>query len=186
MPESFSNPIRDTLISLGTQAETRELPYLLVGGNAVIKYGIARFTRDIDFLIPETSLGEWRSFLEGAGYHCFHATPAFSQFESRDTNLAPVDLMIVDTSTWTKLFEKAERIGITDTYSPHLPAAIHLIAMKLKASQNPHRRGDAQDWSDIIKLIRKLEIDIKEPEVSELIIRYGGSDALTRLENSLR
>lgn len=151
----------------------------------MIYYGIIRLTRDIDFLIPETTVKEWRAFLEESGYHCFHATPAFCQFESQGPNLAPVDLMIVDTATWTKLFEKAERMAITDTYSPHLPAAIHLIAMKLKAWKNPHRREDAQDWNDIVKLIRKLEIDIKEPEITELIVRYGGSDALSQLEDTL-
>lgn len=185
MSESFENPIRDALVSLGTKAEALELPYLLVGGNALISYGIIRFTRDVDFLIPETATREWRAFLENAGYRCFHATPAFCQFESHTANLAPVDLMLVDSSTWTKLFAKAERKPITDTYSPHHPAGIHLIAMKLKASRNPLRRSDAQDWSDVVKLIRVLAIDLKEPEIGELIIRYGGDDALTRLKKDL-
>ncbi len=185
MPDNPPNPILDALVKLGTQAEARKLPYLLVGGNAVINYGIIRLTRDIDFLIPESTVKEWRNFLEKAGYHCFHTTPAFCQFEPQGDNLAPVDLMIVDASTWTKLFEKAERMAITDTYSPHLPAAIHLIAMKLTAWQNPHRREDAQDWSDIVKLIRKLDIDLKQAEVSEMIVRYGGKNALSQLEKAL-
>lgn len=63
MPENPSNPIRDALVSLGTQAESRGLPYLLIGGNAMIHYGIIRLTRDIDFLIPETAVKQWRAFL---------------------------------------------------------------------------------------------------------------------------
>lgn len=189
MRDQHSNPIQDALVQLGTQAETLKLPYLLIGGNAVISYGIIRLTRDIDFLIPETAVKEWRTFLENSGYQCFHATPAFCQFHSQGEphalNLAPVDLMIVDTSTWQKLSAKAERKAFTKTYSPHLPAATHLIAMKLKAWQNPHRREDAQDWNDIVKLIQKLEIDIKKPDVAELIVSYGGNEALIQLENAL-
>ncbi|MCF6312882.1 MAG: hypothetical protein L3J39_10575 [Verrucomicrobiales bacterium] len=185
MPDATDNPLQDTLIKIGSEAERRALPYLLVGGNAVICYGIIRMTRDIDFLVPDTALNDWRAFLETLGYHCYHATSAFCQFEPRSSNRASVDLMIVDASTWAKLFAKAERKPITKTYAPHLPAAIHLIAMKLKASQSPHRRKDAQDWNDIVKIIQKLEINIKEPDVSELIIRYGGVNALIQLEKDL-
>ena len=185
MPESPLNPVHDALVRLGIQAEIRKLPYLLVGGNAVINYGVVRFTRDIDFLIPETALNEWQTFLEETGYRCFHASCAFCQFESPTPNLAPVDLMLVDTSTWGKLFEKAERKPVTDDYTPLLPAGIHLIAMKLQASRSTNRRIHAQDWSDVVQLIQKLEINIKEPEIAELIVRYGGDDALSQLEKDL-
>ena len=51
--------MKDTLRLLAQIAQTHQLPFLLIGGNAVIRYGIPRFTRDIDLLIPDTHEKAW-------------------------------------------------------------------------------------------------------------------------------
>jgi len=49
------NPLRDALSSIALEAYEKELPCLVIGGNAAIHHGVPRFTRDIDLLIVETS-----------------------------------------------------------------------------------------------------------------------------------
>lgn len=76
---------------------------LLIVGNALAFYGYPRNTLNIDFLISVNTLQKWESLLMKFGYEKFHATGAFAQFKAEGA--VPLDLMIVDNSTWEKLEE---------------------------------------------------------------------------------
>ncbi len=187
MAEQSENPVQQTLISVVEQAkEAGLLNFLVIGGNAVIAFGVPRFTRDIDFVIPSNESREWRLFLEGRGFQFIHGTNAFAQFQDVEKKRPRVDLMLVDASTWEKLNGKSVQIDFVENFTVPLPAVEHLIAMKLSAYRASQRRNDAVDWSDIVELTRRWKLDPEEDqEFIGLVSRYGGEDSLNRLKKDI-
>jgi hypothetical protein len=177
--------LRDSLIVLGNDADKASLPYLLVGGNAIIHYGVPRFTRDIDLLLPESAVGQWRAFLESRGWACFHATAAFLQFDGKEAGLPPVDLMVVDESTWQSLLAAAVRAPLAGGFSALLPSPLHLVAMKLQAYRGQHRARREQDWADLRHLVDHHLTELPLADLRTFVVRHGGPPAWDRLEREL-
>jgi predicted nucleotidyltransferase len=179
-----NNPVADALIRLGSAAQAAGLPHLIIGGNAVIHHGVPRFTRDVDFLIPIENGEAWRILLESLKWQLYHSAGAFAQYHAQSTEgcMPPVDLMMVDASTWKKLSTTAETETISENYTATWPSPLHLIALKLHAWRGEFRTGRERDWSDIVGLIQHCHIDLHNPSVREIITRYGGDDALTQLD----
>ncbi|MBA2271512.1 MAG: hypothetical protein H0W20_13100 [Chthoniobacterales bacterium] len=171
------------LYELADRARREKLPFLVVGGHAVILYHVPRFTRDIDLLIPESAATAWLEFLQKFRYRVYHQTEAFIQLEPFEPGtLPPVDLMLVDAGTWAKLEAKAvEREAGGDLRLP-VPHVWHLIAMKLAAAQSIQRRKEASDWPDVLHLVRVCQIDLANPDFRSMVMQYGGKEALRRLE----
>jgi len=156
-----SNPIADTLTYLTEEAVAGSLSYLIIGGNALIHYGVIRMTRDVDFLIPATQKEKWIKLLLGKEYELYHEAGSFLQFESKLEIMPPVDLMMVDEQTWQKL--EAEKV-ISKTQKSY-PSIFHLIAMKLHAYRQEQRAS--RDWDDVVQLLIEQGIDPKEGKAIE-------------------
>ncbi len=186
--EPAANPLQTALAAVARAARGKGLEeFLVIGGHAVIVYGVPRFTRDIDFLIPSDLSLRWRDLLEPLGYRFGHGTAAFEQFfPSNESALPRIDLMLVDRSTWGKLSAAAETHPFSEGLSLRVPAAKHMIALKLNAATSPTRQRASQDWDDVSELIRRCNLDIHEPELEALILRYGGEGAWSRLSNPIR
>lgn len=168
------------------RATDTELPFLLIGGHAVILYGVPRFTRDLDLLIPENRENDWTLFLQKLGYQPYHRTSAFVQFDTQNVSEAPpLDLIIVDQNTWEKLHAKSKTQSLGGGVSAALPDPTHLIAMKLQAANSSTRREDATDWADVIQLIQTQNLDLEDESFAAIINKYGAADALLRLKQSL-
>lgn len=177
----------NAVVEILKRAQQEQLPGLLVGGHAVILYQVPRFTRDIDFVIPEEAIDRWLEFLQRLSYRIYHRTEAFIQLEpATPGTMPPVDLMLVDQSTWTKLNVQAEERDAGEGMHLRVPHPWHLIAMKLSAAKSPTRRAGASDWSDILDLLRTCKIDLADPEFRKLVVKFGGDEALQRMENESR
>jgi len=71
----------------------------------VVHYGVPRFTRDVDMFIPEDFRESWRELIEASGYRCIQSSDAFLQFDSLSPMKPPLDVMVVDQSTWERMDE---------------------------------------------------------------------------------
>lgn len=177
----------NAVVEILKRAQAEELPCLLVGGHAVILYQVPRFTRDIDFLIPDAAVDRWLEFLQRLKYRVYHRTGAFVQLEpATPGSMPPVDLMLADESTWTKLAEKAREIEAGEGMRLPVPHPWHLIAMKLAAARSSTRRAGASDWPDIFDLLRTCRIDLADPEFREIVLQFGGEESLRRMEDGLQ
>jgi hypothetical protein len=179
--DAQQNNLRDSLVSLALATKKDGLPFLLVGGNALIHYGVPRFTRDIDLLVPESSVGGWKEFLESRGYLRFHSSDAFLQFAGERPDLAPVDLMVVGADTWDKLVSESETAEVSDGLLLALPSPLHLIAMKLQAYRSPKRHSREQDWRDVLHLVNRFVQDPASGDFKQFVTRHGGEPAYHRL-----
>jgi hypothetical protein len=64
-----------------------------------------------------------------------------------------------------------------------LPRPEYLVALKLHAAASPTRSKPELDWEDIRQIVRICRLDPVEESFRALILRYGGQDALTRIES---
>lgn len=173
----------NAVVEILKRTQQEQLPCLVVGGHAVILYQIPRFTRDIDFVVPDEAMERWLDFLQRLQYRVYHRTGAFIQLEpAAPGSLPPVDLMLVDKDTWSKLQAKAQSRDAGEGLRLPVPHPWHLIAMKLTAARSATRRAGASDWSDIFDLLRTCGIDLNDPEFRQLVVQFGGDDALNRID----
>jgi hypothetical protein len=175
------SPMEQTLSALFEAAAEQGLAWLLIGGNAIVLFGYPRLTIDIDLLVPAEKQSQWLDLMRGLGFRFLHGTAAFAQFQPGVDNLAPVDLMFVDSGTWKVMMDEAcsKRFAGRAVMTPRLE---HLIALKLHAVSSP-TRGDnrEQDWQDIRQMVRAWHLDPADAYFREMILRYGGEDALNRI-----
>lgn len=163
----------DVLVALDTMAKAEGLSYLLVGGNAVNAHHYLRTTYDVDLAIRETDKAQWDRQMRNLGYEVFFGTPAFSRYRQKaDKQSVPVDLMILDESTYTKLKTKSQERVLAGRDYP-VPDVLHVIAMKLHALRQPHREANTNDLNDVISLIKKLKIDVQSEDFITIFERYG-------------
>jgi len=174
--------MQETLRRIIEAAEARNLPFLLIGGHAVILIGFARNTIDIDLLIPTFRRSAWLDLMRELGFRFYHGTEAFAQFEPEDKGVTSVDLMFVDDHTWSSLSEAP----ITKTLAGHdvrLPRPEHLVALKLHAAKGPDRSKPETDWEDIRQIVHICGLNIGDAEFRALVLHYGGEEAVRRIES---
>jgi hypothetical protein len=162
-------------------ASERELECLLIGGNAIILLGYIRNTVDLDLLLPEEARSQWLDLMREFGYRFLHGVSAFAQFEPPDENAAPVDLMFVEQATWQKLSEGAKEMDLAGE-CVLVPRPEYLVALKLHAAASPTRSKPEVDWEDIRQIVRLCALKPEEEPFRSLILRYGGEDALRRIQ----
>ncbi|MEM7697408.1 MAG: nucleotidyl transferase AbiEii/AbiGii toxin family protein [Verrucomicrobiota bacterium] len=173
----------EQLKAIFSHSEEAGLECLLIGGHAVILYAVPRFTRDIDLLVSEDQIREWRILLEEQHFECYYETPQFAQFRKQGST--DVDVMVVRQPVWDRLWHEAVEKEIVPGFAVGVPALLHLIAMKLHASKAAHRRPDAMDFSDVIRLFRIHGLQLEDEDVSAIVERYGGEEALASLRAAL-
>jgi len=174
--------MQQTLLKILQKAGERDLPCLLVGGNAVILFGFPRNTIDIDLLMPESSRSLWLDVMRELQFRLYHGTAAFAQFDPGEARGVPVDLMFVDENTWRILFQNSVEKTVAGQIV-RLPRPEHLIALKLHAASSASRSKPEADWEDIRQIIRVCALDIADPAFREIVARYGGERALERLSS---
>jgi hypothetical protein len=62
-----------------------------------------------------------------------------------------------------------------------LPRPEHLVALKLHAARSPGRSKPESDWEDIRQIVRACRLDVSEPVFRQIVIRYGGDEAVDRI-----
>lgn len=174
----------DTTVILHLAGE-RELPFLFIGGQAAILLGYPRNTVDLDVLVPDSARSRWLDLMRDAGYQFFHGAPTFAQFQAPERTRLPVDLMFVDEQTWSKLSAEAVVAEVAQ-FAVRTPKPEHFVALKLHATRSASRSKPATDWEDIRQIVRLRRLDPADPAFRELILQYGGEDALRRIQEFSR
>lgn len=174
----------DSLARIAEAAEKEGLEYLVIGGHAVNIHGYLRTTADIDFLILTSSLEPWKIALGRIGYRPIHETIVFAQFESDEEDFMDLDLMMVDESTYSKLWDASE----LREYGPRkyrVVSLMHLIALKLHALRSEYRDSKGKDYFDILSLIKSHRIDVGSGEFQDILSRYATEDIRRRLTRDI-
>lgn len=170
-----SKPVFDTLFSLlsGRNASFPVLDSIVQcqkrEGGRLLAHALFQPLKPHDF----------RVFCPKSGYfgqQCYSEGNGFAQFSGK-VGWPRVDLMIVDDATFGKLSADSP-----DSVSPRTPSARHMIALKLHAACSPDRSKPEQDWEDIRQLVILYQLDPSNTDIHDLILRYGGNQALARIQ----
>lgn len=158
--------------TIAERAAAAGLPFLVIGGNAVIAYGYPRQTADLDLLVREPDRRAWDELIRPLGFHPHQLQRAFHMYNPTERGLPAVDLMVVDAATFEKLSTGSTE-AIVHQASVRIPALSHLIALKLHAlrSNQPHRRE--LDMGDVLTLVQLNKVDLAAPEYAEILERYA-------------
>jgi hypothetical protein len=160
-----------------------DVPFLVIGGHAVVLHGYQRNTFDLDLLIAEGSLPAARPVLLELGYNTYFESGAFLQLSPR-ANLPPLDLMIVDQTTFDRLSQFTES-RVLDGKRILIPDPLRLVALKLHALKAVSRSDRDKDWADIAGVIRAAVLDLENPEFQAIIERYGPLESNAELRRRL-
>lgn len=149
------------------------LRFLIIGGWAVGAHGHARSTFDVDFLVRHADRGVWLSRMTRCGMTLFRESKAFVQFTQEGGD--GLDLMLVDDVTFTRMWDASEERTFVDVQA-RVPCLDHLLALKLHALRQdlPHRTS--KDADDVEVLLRRHNIDLREPRYEALFLKYGSRE----------
>jgi hypothetical protein len=148
--------ISERLNSLG-------IPYAVVGGMALFRHGIRRFTEDVDILVTKDDLKRIHRELEGLGYR-----PPFNKSKHlRDTTLG-VKIEFLTTGDYPG-DGKEKPVSFPDPRLVSFEAeGINYINLEklieLKLASGMTNPGRLKDLADVLELIRVLDLP---PEFSD-------------------
>jgi hypothetical protein len=173
--------VQSFLTTISRLIHEQDLPALMIGGHAVTALGHPRATFDLDLLIPKSSSGKWRTALATLRYQIFAESANFLQFEAaRDLPLPPVDLMLVADEVF--VFLEKTKVDLTPLATP---SVIAMVGLKLHAIHQPARASAAQDWADILALVKAHKLSLDDPEFSATVLRHGGDNAVARIKTAI-
>jgi hypothetical protein len=133
--------------------QSRNEPYALVGGLALLAYGAPRATFDVDLLAPRASRDDLVAFLEGRGFATLSVQPGFSNHQHPDPMLGRVDVVYVSGATADEVFAGCARKMIGAGLDAPVPRAEHLVAMKAQAfAKDQTRYSDLADLQFLLSL----------------------------------
>jgi hypothetical protein len=147
------------------------LPFLIIGGHAVIAHGYARTTVDLDLLVCQTDREAWLKWFASVSYKPFHQHDAFAQMQSSNGGI-DVDLMFVKPATFAQMAAAAQPFDFSGI-QVRVPSLEHVIALKLHVlKQNlPHRV--LGDLDDVINLVAANRLNLREDKWREVFNKYG-------------
>ncbi len=135
------------------------IPYAVVGGMALFRHGLRRFTEDVDILVTKDDLKRIHESLEGLGY-----LPPFTRSKHlRDTQLG-VKIEFLTTGDYPGDGKK-KPVSFPDPRTVSFEADgisyINLQSLvELKLASGMTNPGRLKDLSDVLELIKALDLSI--------------------------
>lgn len=150
--------------------EQSKLPFLVIGGFAVIAHRYQRTTMDLDLMIRRRQAAQWTDTLKRIGYELDYAHQTFARY--RSSQGIDLDVMYVSDETFDGMFTAAMPTDFQGV-SVKVPSLEHLLALKLHVSKQELRHRRLYDWDDIVNLVVQNGIDLREPRWRAVFEKYG-------------
>lgn len=147
------------LHSIAERLKTLEIPYVVVGGMALFRHGLRRFTEDVDIIVTRQDLKKIHEKLEGRGY-----LPPFTKSKHlRDTELGVrIEFLIAGDFPGDG---KAKPVAFPDPRTVNLEAEFDGVSyislpklVELKLASGMTNPGRLKDLSDVLELIKVLDL----------------------------
>lgn len=168
---------------IAQKASEAGLPFLVIGGYAVMAHGFVRATDDLDLLVQGSRRDQWRGLLEGLGMKVYRERPVFMQFDPPPGGRLPVDLMFVGEEIFQKMQVEAQSASV-EGVSFGVVSLLHLIALKCHAIKHGKPLRRIKDTDDLIHLIIYNRLDLNEPQLRAIILKHGDPELYEKLQHS--
>jgi hypothetical protein len=161
------------------------LDFLLIGGLAVIEHGFARLTTDLDLLVRK-HLGEaWKGMLIEMGYALINEKDSFQQYERPGVATWPLDLMLVNDSTYEKLSAASLPIEVMGA-SIRMVSLNHLLALKLHVLKQGKIHRFLDDLIDVAELVKANRLDLQSSELRDLFLKHGNAQIYDKVQRLVK
>lgn len=160
------------------------LPFLVIGGYAVMAHGFIRSTEDLDLLVRGSERGRWQELLEKSEMPLHHDGGTFLQFKAPPWGKLPVDLMLVADDVFGRMQLKAERTTF-EGIEVGVVSLIQLIALKCHAILNADKKLRVlKDMDDLIHLFQLNGLDLHDSELRAIILKHGNQELYDKLQRA--
>jgi hypothetical protein len=147
----------DTLRKITGRLNDLGIPYAIVGGMALFRHGLRRFTEDVDILVTRSDLQTIHERLEGLGY----LPPFANSKQLRDTDNG-VRIEFLTTGDYPGDGKpKPVAFPDPDAVSVEIDGVRYLklpTLIELKLASGMTSRGRLHDLGDVMKLIQTLKL----------------------------
>lgn len=171
----------NVLATIATLAAEKNLLFLLAGGHAVIAHGYPRTTFDLDLIVRRRDQKAWLELAQSLEYNLHHEGPTFLQFNPAKQPALPLDLMLVNDETMTKLLAQAVPAP-PSAGGAKMVSLLHLLALKCHALKHGHPGRIVKDTDDVIRLIHANRLDVCDPTVREIFVKHGTPDLYEKIQ----
>lgn len=162
--------------------ERNRYRYAVIGGVAMIMYGLPRTTLDLDLVVESSIQDDLVRYLESIGYQTLHRSSGYSNHSHSDPSRGSLDFVYVQGDTRARLFAGCRLSRGPGGLDVPIPRPEHLAALKVLAMKNDPGRT-FQEMSDIRFLLNLPKVD--RQEVHSYFQRHGLEERFRDLERSL-
>jgi predicted nucleotidyltransferase len=159
------------------------IPFLVIGGYAVMAHGYVRTTEDLDLIAQHERRPELRKLLDDLGMKVTNDAPTFLQFEPQNDLGMKVDLMFVATNVFS-LMQQASVEAKIEGIHVRVVSLLHLIALKCHALRHSKSIRRLKDMDDLLQLILIHKLDLNAPEVQATILKHGNTETYEKLRQA--
>lgn len=162
--------------------DRKDVRHAVIGGVALIAYGLPRTTLDLDFIVERSVQDDLIGFLESQGYKTLHRSSGYSNHVHTDLLLwGSLDFVYVGGETSQELFA-ASKIATGPGGLPiRVPKPEHLSALKITAMKNDPARA-FQDMADVRFLLTLPGVD--RTQIRDYFDRQGMGDRFDEFEKA--
>ena len=155
--------------------EERRIDYALIGAFALMAYGYARFTRDVDFVVRKENKEHIIAFVESLGYETIYKSEGFSNHVHPISSLGRIDFVYVGESSADKIFSEVRRLKLFKNINLPVASPEHIVALKVFAIKNDPQRFHSE-MADI-KALMDMKI-VNEDTVKRYFKKWNLVDVL--------
>jgi hypothetical protein len=168
---------------IAKRASEADIPFLVIGGYAVLAHGYVRATDDLDLIVQRGRRAQLSQVLCDLGMSIKNDAANFVQFDPRDENGMDVDLMFVSEAVFGQL-EQASIAAKVENVQVQIVSLLHLIALKCHALQNNKAIRRLKDMDDLIQLILINRLDLNQPELRAMILKHSDAETYEKLRHA--
>lgn len=159
------------------------IPFLVIGGYAVLAHGYVRTTEDLDIIVQRGRRAQLGKLLGGLGMSVKNDAANFIQFNRCNESSMDVDLMFVAEDVFSQLEQSAMEAKV-DGIEVRVVSLLHLIALKCHALQHSKSLRRLKDMDDLVQLILINRMDLKDPALRATILKHGNADTYEKLQHA--
>jgi hypothetical protein len=162
--------------------EERQARFAVIGGVALVAYGLPRTTVDLDFIVESSIQEDLIRFLESRGYETLHRSSGYSNHRHPDLAVwGKIDFVYVKGRTSQEIFASARPAQGPGGFQILVPKPEHLAALKVQAIKNDPERA-LQDLADVRFLLTLPGVD--RYEIRDYFDRQGLGDRFDEIEKT--
>jgi predicted nucleotidyltransferase len=161
--------------------EEKGVSFAVIGGVAIVAYGLPRTTLDLDLIVESSVQDDLIRFLESRGYKTLHRSSGFSNHQHPNPLMGNLDFVYVGPETSREIFAACRIVKGPGGRPIRVPKPEHMAALKANAMKNDPTRT-FQDMADVRFLLTLPGVD--RGQIRDYFDRQGMGDRFDELEKA--